>query len=85
MAWTLWMIPRDQPDLKENGTFLSLVIIYQANLVVLAALLCAAEETPLQNSREFAMEWLRYAVTWGDTALRWAIHAIAELRAYGKL
>lgn len=84
MAWTLWMIPRDQPDLKENGTFLSLVIIYLANLMVLAVLLCAAEEAPLHNSREFAMEWLRYAATWGDSALRWAIHAISELRAYGK-
>lgn len=25
MVWTLWMIPRDQPDLRENGIFLSLV------------------------------------------------------------
>jgi len=28
LAWTLWMIPRDQPDLKENGSFFSLTIIY---------------------------------------------------------
>lgn len=84
MAWTLWMIPRDQPDLKENGTFLSLVIIYLANLLVLVALLCAAEEAPLYHTREFAMEWLRHAATWGDTALRWAMRIYAELRAIGK-
>ena len=71
MVWTLWMIPRDQPDLKENGTFLSLVIIYLANLLVLAGLLCVAADSPLQNSREFAMEWLRHAATWGDMLLRW--------------
>jgi len=41
LLWTLWMIPRDQPDLKENGTFFSLVIIYLANVLVLAAILCA--------------------------------------------
>ena len=33
-----------QAGLRENGTFLSLVVIYLANLMVLVALLCAAEE-----------------------------------------
>ncbi|GAA5494576.1 hypothetical protein Rhal01_00738 [Rubritalea halochordaticola] len=40
LVWTLWMIPRDQPDLKENGTFFSLVVIYLANVLLLATLLC---------------------------------------------
>jgi hypothetical protein len=84
MVWTLWMIPRDQPDLKENGTFLSLVIIYLANLLVLAGLLCVAAESPLQNCREFAMEWLRHAATWGDLFLRWANAMIVNFRAAGK-
>jgi hypothetical protein len=70
MAWTLWMIPRDQPDLKQNGTCLSLVIIYQANLLVLVALFCMASESPLQDTREFALEWLRHAATWGDAGWR---------------
>ena len=70
MVWTLWMIPRDQPDLRENGTFLSLVIIYFANLLVLVALLCGATHEPLETTREFAMEWLRNAATWGDLAWR---------------
>lgn len=85
MVWTLWMIPRDQPDLKENGTFLSLVVIYLANLLVLVALLCLAEDAPLRNTREFAMEWLRHAATWSDAAWRWTSRLITELRVAAKL
>lgn len=85
MVWTLWMIPRDQPDLKENGTFLSLVVIYLANLLVLVALLCVAAESPLQDTRDFAMEWLRHAATWGDAFFRWLQNLIADLAAGAKL
>jgi len=84
MVWTLWMIPRDQSELKENGTFLSLTVIYLANLLVLAGLLCVAAESPLQNTREFAMEWLRNAATWGDMFLRWANGMIVDFRAAGR-
>ena len=42
MLWTLWMIPRDQPDLQENGIFFSLVIIYLVNVILLSVLLCLA-------------------------------------------
>ncbi len=80
MIWTLWMIPRDQPDLKDNGTFLSLVIIYLANLLVLAGLLCLAAKSPLQNTQEFAMEWFRHAATWGDQMLRWTHDHYQNLR-----
>jgi len=44
LLWTLWMIPRDQPDLKENGVFFSLVVIYLANVVVISILLCLVED-----------------------------------------
>ena len=71
MLWTLWMIPRDQPDLKENGTFLSLVVIYLANVLLLVALLCAAEDAPIQSAKDFGMDWLRNAIISGDIALRW--------------
>ncbi len=80
MIWTLWMIPRDQPDLKENGTFLSLAVIYIANLLVLVALLCAAEDAPLAYARDFGMEWLKNAAITSDVAIRWATRAIDELR-----
>ena len=84
MVWTLWMIPRDQPDLKENGTFLSLVVIYLANLLVLAGLRCVAGDSPWQNSKEFAMEWLRHAATWGDMLLRHTQEMVAGFRAAGR-
>ena len=80
MVWTLWMIPRDQPDLKENGTFLSLVIIYLANVLVLVGLLCLAGHAPLESIRDFALEWLRFAATWGDVFVRWVNGVITHLR-----
>lgn len=42
LLFTCWMIPRDQPDLKENETFFSLMLIILANIVLLSALLCFA-------------------------------------------
>ena len=71
MVWTLWMLPRDQPDLKENGRVLSMVVILGGNLVVLVALFCVAGRGPvLENFTAFGQEWLRYAATWGDAAWR---------------
>jgi hypothetical protein len=80
MVWTLWMIPRDQPDLKENGTFLSLVVIYFANLLILVGLLCLAGHSPIQSIREFGHEWLRLAATWGDGLVRWGNETIRRFR-----
>lgn len=71
LAWTLWMIPRDQPDLKDNGTFLSLTLIYFGNLLVLIGLLCLATPAPLESLRDFGHSWFATAMTWGDAALRW--------------
>lgn len=85
MAWTLWMIPRDQPDLRENGTFLSLVVIYLSNLMVLVALFCMAADSPLHDARDFAQEWLRHAATWGDEFWRRAQWVIEELAADWKI
>jgi hypothetical protein len=82
MVWTLWMIPRDQPDLKENGTFLSLVVIYLANLLVLAGLLCVAGDSPLRDTREFAHEWMRHAATWGQLFWRLGMEMAVEMRAH---
>lgn len=75
LAWTLWMIPRDQPDLKDHGIFLSLVLIYFGNLLVLIALLCLASPTPVESFREFAHSWIGTAMTWGSDGLRWVEEA----------
>lgn len=80
MVWTLWMIPRDQPDLRENGTFLSLVVIYLANLLVLVGLLCVAGHTPLEDVRAFGMDWVKFAATWGDGILRGVFSVVRQLR-----
>lgn len=37
--WTLWVIPREQPDLLENGVVLSFMIIMIANIVSLIIIL----------------------------------------------
>ena len=39
IVWTVWMIPKDQPDLKENGTFFSLMLIVFANLILFSLIL----------------------------------------------
>ena len=83
LAWTLWMIPRDQPDLKDNGTFLSLTLIYFGNLIVLIGLLCLASPAPLESLRDFGHSWFATAMTWGDTALRW-LEAITENMMRGR-
>jgi len=78
LVWTLWMLPREQPDLQENGTFLSLVLICFGNVLVLAGLLCVAGKGSLwEHARGFGMEWLRHAATWGDRVWYWANQGIA--------
>jgi hypothetical protein len=38
-TFTVWMIPKNQTDLSEQGTFFSLVVIYLMNLVLLCTML----------------------------------------------
>lgn len=42
LSFTVWMIPKGQPDLTYGGTFFSLVLIYTLNLLILAVLLIIA-------------------------------------------
>jgi hypothetical protein len=82
MAWTIWMIPRDQPDLKDNGTFLSLVLIYLGNLVVLVGLLCFSTPHPIQSLRDFGYRWFGDLMTWGDFVMRWLEKFISQVPSY---
>ncbi|MDQ2918907.1 MAG: hypothetical protein M3R10_03400 [Verrucomicrobiota bacterium] len=41
-TFTLWMIPKSQTDLSNNGTFFSLVLIYLMNLILLSVMLIVA-------------------------------------------
>jgi len=39
LTFTCWMIPQNQTDLRDHGTFFSLVVIYLLNLTLLSAML----------------------------------------------
>jgi hypothetical protein len=41
-CFTCWMIPKNQTDLTDNGTFFSLVVIYLMNLFLLCVMLILA-------------------------------------------
>lgn len=41
-TFTLWMIPKNQTDLRDHGTFFSLVVIYLMNLLLLILMLVVA-------------------------------------------
>ena len=60
VIWTVWMIPRDQSDLKEHGTFFSLMIIILANLLLITLMICA-------TSRE--VQLVDFAFTWWNNCL----------------
>jgi hypothetical protein len=40
--FTCWMIPKNQTDLSDHGTFFSLVVIYLMNLILLSVMLVLA-------------------------------------------
>src|SRR5437588_1182565 len=66
LTFTCWMIPKNQTDLSDHGTFFSLVFIYLMNLVLLSGLLVMASpqitfanfgEDLVQNLRSFS-QWI---------------------------
>ncbi len=70
LAWTLWMIPRDQPDLKENGSFFSLTIIYLANVLLLATMLCMS--TKELSIKDYAYQWVNLCSENAVALIGWA-------------
>ena len=42
LTFTCWMIPKNQTDLRDHGTFFSLVVIYLMNLLLLIVMLVVA-------------------------------------------
>jgi hypothetical protein len=62
------MIPKDQPDLKENGTFFSLIIIIFANLVLFTLILCATSREVQLSS--FLFQWWNNFLDLGESLLR---------------
>src|SRR5438132_8916452 len=54
LTFTCWMIPKNQTDLSDHGTFFSLVFIYVMNLLLLSALLVIA--SPQITFADFAAD-----------------------------
>src|SRR5438445_5453702 len=66
LTFTCWMIPKNQTDLSDHGTFFSLVFFFLMNLVLLSGLLVMASpqitfanfgEDLVQNLRSFS-QWI---------------------------
>ena len=69
LTFTVWMIVKDQPDLKSNGTIFSLNVIVLANLLLLSLLLIQAAPT---------ISWDGFGAKWMESARR-MIGALASL------
>ena len=54
-TFTAWMISKNQPDLKQNGTFFSLVFIFLTNIILLSAMLIMADTN--LTYPEFVFQW----------------------------
>lgn len=74
--WTLWVIPREQPDLLENGVVLSFMIIMLTNI---AALLLMLRCFGVISLRGYAQDFVTCArdiyTTYHDLAL-WVLQSI---------
>jgi hypothetical protein len=66
LTFTLWMVTRDQPDLRQNGTFFSLVFIYFINLVLIVSLFVLA--SPGLGAGDLMEAWLDHL----KALARWA-------------
>ncbi len=69
--WTVWMIPRDQPDLQENGTLFSLTIIFLSNAILLAAMFIMASAS--LTWRLFLYNWANNLLDLIEAAQNWLL------------
>ncbi|MDA7862382.1 MAG: hypothetical protein QNK83_02890 [Akkermansiaceae bacterium] len=77
IVWTLWMIPKDQPDLKEHGTFFSLMVIVFCNLVLLSAMVCLA--SPDLTWKIFVFNWANISWDLIEAGMNWVGGALERL------
>ena len=73
-TFTCWMIPKNQTDLTDQGTFFSLVVIYLMNLLLLSIMLILA--SPQITFESFGADLL---TNLGNFAT-WAAELFAQLR-----
>ena len=73
-TFTCWMIPKNQTDLTDQGTFFSLVVIYLMNLLLLSVMLILA-------SRQITFESFGAdLLTNLGSFVQWVMELFAELR-----
>jgi hypothetical protein len=68
LSFTCWMIPKNQSDLSDNGTFFSLVVIYLINLILLSAMLITA--APRITFASFGHEVVRNLANFSHAIVR---------------
>jgi hypothetical protein len=73
-TFTCWMIPKNQTDLSDQGTFFSLVVIYLMNLLLLSVMLILASRQITFDS--FGADLLTNLANF----TQWMIELIAQLR-----
>src|SRR2546421_11472540 len=73
-TFTCWMIPKNQTDLSDQGTFFSLVVIYLMNLLLLSVMLILA--SPQITFAGFGVDLL---TNLGNFA-RWLVDLFGRLR-----
>ena len=73
-TFTIWMIPKSQTDLKDHGTFFSLVVIYLMNLLLLIVMLVVA--SPQITFTSFGSDM----VTNIGNFSQWLVHLFDEFR-----
>ena len=73
-TFTCWMIPKNQTDLTDQGTFFSLVVIYLMNLLLLSVMLILA--SPQITFESFGVDLL---TNLGNFAM-WTAELFAQLR-----
>jgi hypothetical protein len=72
-TFTCWMIPKNQTDLRDHGTFFSLVVIYLMNLLLLSVMLVLA--SPQITFASFGSDLLNNIANFS----RWIVNVRAHL------
>jgi hypothetical protein len=73
-TFTCWMIPKNQTDLTDHGTFFSLVVIYLMNLLLLSVMLILA--SPQIMFESFGADLLTNL----GNFTQWMMELVAQLR-----
>jgi hypothetical protein len=73
LTFTCWMIPKSQSDLRDHGTFFSLVVIYLMNLALLSVMLILA--SPHISFASFATDLAQNVANFSE----WAVNLVHRL------